>query len=306
MLPHSPWRYLPSGRRYDVRPAPGWGSDEVWSSNQAAVDQHWQRHLLQLGYADRVLGRLLDRMQATGLYDRATVVVTADHGVSFRAGQKRRPLSQANREDIAYVPLFVKTPGQRDGRIVPQPARTTDILPTLADAAGIRSPWRVDGHSLLRTRPAERTVVLVKDKGRRFVIPVAVLEGLRERALRRQLRLFGSGRPSSTLFAVGPDRGLLGHSFEGRHRASRLDAVDRSESRRAGERTRLGPLGRRSRRQARGCRRPDRPGPLLGTGTACAAPEQAAQGLRGALTRYPAHPDGRHRPGAPGALPPSS
>ncbi len=228
MLPHSPWRYLPSGRRYDVRPAPGWGSDEVWSSNQAAVDQHWQRHLLQLGYADRVLGRLLDRMQATGLYDRATVLVTADHGVSFRAGQKRRPLSQANREDIAYVPLFVKTPGQRDGRIVPQPARTTDILPTLADAAGIRSPWRVDGHSLLRTRPAERTVVLVKDKGRRFVIPVAVLEGLRERALRRQLRLFGSGRPSSTLFAVGPDRGLLGHSFEGRHRASRLDAVDRS------------------------------------------------------------------------------
>jgi hypothetical protein len=71
-------------------------------------------------------------------------------------------------------------------------------------------------------------VVLVKDKGRRFVIPVAVLERLRERALRRQLRLFGSGRPSSTLFAVGPDRGLLGHSFEGQHRVTRLDPVDLS------------------------------------------------------------------------------
>ena len=32
--------------------------------NQAAVDQYWQRHLLQLGYADRVLGRLLDRLHA--------------------------------------------------------------------------------------------------------------------------------------------------------------------------------------------------------------------------------------------------
>ena len=123
LLPHSPWTYLPSGERYDVRGAPGWASDEVWNPNQAAVDQYWQRHLLQLGYADRVLGRLLDRLHATGLYDQAVLVVTADHGVSFRAGQKRRPLSQANREDIAYVPLFVKAPGQRRGRVVAEPAR---------------------------------------------------------------------------------------------------------------------------------------------------------------------------------------
>ena len=31
LLPHSPWTYLPSGERYDVRAAPGWGSDEVWN-----------------------------------------------------------------------------------------------------------------------------------------------------------------------------------------------------------------------------------------------------------------------------------
>ena len=188
MLPHSPWTYLPSGERYDVRAAPGWGSDEVWNANQAAVDQYWQRHLLQLGYADLVLGRLLDRLRATGLYDRAVLVVTADHGVSFRAGQKRRPLSEANREDIAYVPLFVKTPGQRRGRIAAVSARTTDIFPTLAGASGVRIPWRVDGHSLLGPRPAESNVILVKDKGERFTLPAAGLLRLREQALKRQLR----------------------------------------------------------------------------------------------------------------------
>ena len=36
-----------------------------------------------------------------GLYDRALLVVTADHGISFRAGQKRRPLSPENLQDIA-------------------------------------------------------------------------------------------------------------------------------------------------------------------------------------------------------------
>jgi hypothetical protein len=225
MLPHSPWTYLPSGRRYDVRPAPGWGPDEVWSSNQAAVDQHWQRHLLQLGYADRVLGRLLDRLRATGLYDRAVLVVTADHGVSFRAGEKRRPLSDANRQDIAYVPLFVKTPGQRHARVDAAAARTTDIFPTIADASGVRIPWRVDGHSLLGPRPAEPNVILVKDKGQRFTIPAAGLLRLREQALRRQLGLFGS---SSSLFAVGPDRALLGHSFEGGRPVTELDPVDLS------------------------------------------------------------------------------
>ena len=117
------------------------------TSNQAAVDQYWQRHLLQLGYADRVLGRLLDRLHASGLYDRAVLVVTADHGVSFRAGQKRRPLSAANRQDIAYVPLFVKTPGPANAAAPsPKLARTIDILPTLADAT--RRP-----HPLARRRP---------------------------------------------------------------------------------------------------------------------------------------------------------
>jgi hypothetical protein len=228
LLPHSPWTYLPSGERYDVRAAPGWAADEVWNPNQAAVDQYWQRHLLQLGYADRVLGRLLQRLRATGLYDRAVLVVTADHGVSFRAGQKRRPLSEANREDIAYVPLFVKTPGQHQGRVAASAARTTDIFPTLAAASGTRIPWQVDGHSLLGPRPAEPNVILVKDKGKRFTIPTAGLLRLREQALRRELRLFGSGEPSSTLFAVGPDRALLGHSFEGGRRVSQLDPVDLS------------------------------------------------------------------------------
>ena len=228
MLPHSPWSYLPSGRRYSIRQAPGWGPDEIWNGNQAAVDQYWQRHLLQLGYADRVLGRLVARLRRTGLYDRALVVVTADHGISFRAGQKRRPLSDANLQDIAYVPLFVQLPHQKRGRIEGAPARTIDIVPTIADAIGVRIPWHVDGHSLLGTRPPERRIVLVKDGGKRFVVPAPELEARRERALRRQLRLFGSGEPISSLFAVGPGRERVNHSIEGRPLPARIDAIDRS------------------------------------------------------------------------------
>jgi sulfatase-like protein len=225
MLPHSPWRYLPSGARYDVPPAPAWGPDEVWTGNQAAVDQSWQRHLLQLAYADRVLSRLVARLKASGLYDRALVIVTADHGVSFRAGQKRRPLSSVNLQDIAYVPLFVKPPGRPRADEVRTLARTIDILPTVADAVRIPIPWHVDGRSLLGSRPSGGNVILIKDKGRRFTIPAPALERRREAALRRQLKLFGSDQPLATLFAVGPDRGLLGHPFGGHRRAEEIDPV---------------------------------------------------------------------------------
>jgi sulfatase-like protein len=225
MLPHSPWRYVPSGERYDVPPAPGWGPDEVWDGNQAAVDQSWQRHLLQLGYADRVLARLVARLKATGLYDRALVIVTADHGVSFRAGEKRRPLSPVNLQDIAYVPLFVKPPGPPRSEEVPTLARTTDIVPTIADAVAIPIPWHVDGRSLLRPRRSVGEVILIKDKGRRFTVPTAALERRREAALRRQLRLFGSDQPLASLFAVGPDRVLLGHPFEGHRWVGAIDPV---------------------------------------------------------------------------------
>ena len=106
-----------------------------------------------------------------------------------------------------------------------KPARTIDIVPTLADALGIPIPWHVDGRSLLHPEGPERDVILIKDGGKRFVVPTAELQASHARALRRQLRLFGS---ASTLFAVGPDRGLFGHSFEGGPRVTDLDPVDLS------------------------------------------------------------------------------
>jgi len=136
--------------------------------------------------------------------------VTADEGLSFRAGEKRRPASAANLPDISYVPLFVKLPHQQRGRVVRSATRSVDVLPTIAAAAGVTIPWHVDGQSLLsRVRP-ERFVSVAKDHGRRLVVPDAELEARREAALRRQVALFGSDEPTSNLYGIGRYRRLLG------------------------------------------------------------------------------------------------
>jgi hypothetical protein len=146
ILPHSPWRYLPDGRRYPLPPSDPPGLEaKTWLDRQDLVDQSFQRHVLQARYADALLGRLLDELRRTGLYDRAAIVVASDHGAAFRATMRRRVLTPENLPDLAGVPLIVKAPGQREGRVSDRAVRTVDVLPTLAQAAGVRVPWKTDG-----------------------------------------------------------------------------------------------------------------------------------------------------------------
>ena len=57
--------------------------------------------------------RLLDRLAETGVLDQCLLIVTSDHGVSFRPGHSRRLPDPDNLADIASVPLFIKLPGQK-------------------------------------------------------------------------------------------------------------------------------------------------------------------------------------------------
>ena len=150
LMPHEPWLYLPSGRQ--SRPA---GEDPIPDLNHDVgfddpdlSEQNHLRHLLQVGYTDRLVGELLDRLERTGLLERALVVVTADHGYSFRIGVKsRRLISDDNVEEIAPVPLFVKAPGQMEPSVSPVAVRNIDMLATIADLLGTRVFYEQDGRS---------------------------------------------------------------------------------------------------------------------------------------------------------------
>jgi phosphoglycerol transferase MdoB-like AlkP superfamily enzyme len=145
LLPHAPYRLLLSGHEYgNAETIDGIVDDSYnqWTTSQLFVDQALQRLVLQVGYVDQAIGELTRRLKATGLYDRALVVVAADHGASFRAGGFRRTVSPANLADIASVPLFVKYPGQQTGGEDDRDARTVDIVPTIADVLGVKIPWK--------------------------------------------------------------------------------------------------------------------------------------------------------------------
>lgn len=145
LLPHTPWRYLADGMRY---PDPGLPVDGQWWGRLAH-----QRYLQQLQYTDRLLGETLDALRATGRYDESLVVVTADHGVSLTpggAGSRELGPEDPGVGELAWVPLFVKEPGQTEGRVDDRNWQHVDLLPTVADYAGVEVPWPVDGISWRR------------------------------------------------------------------------------------------------------------------------------------------------------------
>jgi hypothetical protein len=218
MLPHSPWRYLPSGRQYGDALGIDGLADDRWGADDWLVKQGYQRHLLQTGFVDRLLGRLLRRLREVELYDRSLIVVVADHGVSFRPGDRRRGVTPMNIHDIASVPLFVKRPHQREARIVDRNVRTTDVVPTIADVLGAELPFEVDGGSLFDPTTETSRVEVDQRAGPSVAADAASVVRRNYETLDEMLAIFGSGATGS-LFAFGPHRDLVGREIEALPRA---------------------------------------------------------------------------------------
>jgi hypothetical protein len=234
LLPHTPFTRLSTGEVYDadddvreVNPVTG-GADAdrrgpaAWPAN---LDR--QRLVHQVGYLDGLIGELVDRLERSGLYDDALIVVTADHGLAFEPGQSARglgtdPVTDTSAPDLAWVPLFVKAPGQREGRVDDRNALTIDVLPTIADLLEIRLPWEVDGRSLAGRPRATPRKPFVRAEGSAFATydfdPVqdlargSELADVFERGVDRLLPP-GRGQSDDRWYRAGPAARLVGRAL---------------------------------------------------------------------------------------------
>lgn len=209
LVPHTDWRFLPSGREYAGNEMEGVGRNGVWDDDEWAVLQGAQRHMLQVGFADHLLGLLIATLKDLDLYDRSLVVVAADHGASTVPGEPRRSLGEKGYPELMLVPFFVKAPRQQQAAIIDRNVEIIDILPTLADVLHVEIPWPVDGTSGFATDKPERPEkrFLATDGWRTYP---KELPG-REWSLQRLIERFGTGatRPVGP-WGIGPYADLVG------------------------------------------------------------------------------------------------
>ncbi len=170
ILPHVTYEYLASGHQYlpgESRLFPDGIVNEQggWVGEAPLILTAYHRYIQQIGYVDRFLGRLKNTLEAVHLYEKSLIIVTADHGVSFRPGSSRRVVQNENASDILKVPMIVKLPGQRQGRIDERMVSSVDILSTIADVLNVKVPWHMDGYSMITNQERHRTEIEIPGIG---------------------------------------------------------------------------------------------------------------------------------------------
>lgn len=102
----------------------------------------------ELAFTDKHVGRLLAELERLPGGDRTVIIVTSDHGDAFNEHGFINH-AQALYFELLHVPLIVYVPNV-EPRLVEGPVSPLDILPTLADLAGVSvDDQELEGESLV-------------------------------------------------------------------------------------------------------------------------------------------------------------
>ncbi len=109
-----------------------------------------------VNYMDKMIGKIVNKLDETGLRDNTLIIVTGDNGTNRSLtspfpsrgviqGGKGTMQDAGNR--VAFVANWSGT--IKPGTIVDSPVGFTDVLPTIAEVTGSVAPQGIDGQSFL-------------------------------------------------------------------------------------------------------------------------------------------------------------
>ncbi len=102
----------------------------------------------EVEYLDSELGKFLQTLKSQGVYDKATIIITGDHGEEFKEHGGWWHGATLYEEQI-HVPLIIKLPHQQlAGTRVPYLVRLLDIAPTICSLMNVTPPSSMQGHAL--------------------------------------------------------------------------------------------------------------------------------------------------------------
>ena len=164
MDPHDPWK--PREPRWSKAPYEGDKSFvEAGNPNPivqlllrepeagAGVTDRDLAHLTNLyddeiAHFDERFGELLEGLQRSGLLDRTTLAVVADHGEEFLEHGYIKHCNALYDTEIR-TPMLLRLPGVAGGRRIAAQVANLDLMPTLLDYLGVEAPdLELDGTSL--------------------------------------------------------------------------------------------------------------------------------------------------------------
>jgi N-acetylglucosamine-6-sulfatase len=168
----------------DIKDKPTWMQQvkSLTSLRMAQIDNFRMRQLRTLWPLDRSVDDLLTKLEDLDVLDNTVVLYISDNGMMW--GEHRLMSKNVVYEESTRVPFAVRYPKFIKGAVRPEVVANIDIAPTILELAGVQSPWKIDGRSLVPLLTGEATEWR----------PGVVLEGWLKRDLREPFTAFHSGR----------------------------------------------------------------------------------------------------------------
>ncbi|MEC7445199.1 MAG: sulfatase-like hydrolase/transferase [Planctomycetota bacterium] len=139
-LPEHPFHHGHPGLRDEVKV-----QGVMTRRDVATVRNELGREYACIENIDQQVGRILDKLRATGELKNTYVIFTSDHGIAV--GRHGLMGKQNLYEHTWRVPFIVRGPGIQAGSEASGYIYLLDLLPTLCDLAGIQTPEAVEGKS---------------------------------------------------------------------------------------------------------------------------------------------------------------
>jgi len=108
-------------------------------------------------YMDKLIGKLLKKLDDAGVRENTLVVFVGDNGtdtpvVSMMNGRKVAGAKGEMHDGGNRVPCIASWPGKiPDGKVTKEIVDFSDFLPTFCELSGVKIPENVDGRSMLKT-----------------------------------------------------------------------------------------------------------------------------------------------------------
>ncbi len=148
LLPH--WPFVPTPDHPDWDPTM-W-RDAINEPGGYKGQEYWDA---VVRYTDKMVGRILDKLEETGQRENTLVIWTGDNGtytdiVSEFQGRPYRGGKGSPRDNGTHVGFIASWPAViAPGQVSDSLVDFSDVFPTLTEAAGVTTPEGLDGVSLL-------------------------------------------------------------------------------------------------------------------------------------------------------------
>jgi N-acetylglucosamine-6-sulfatase len=217
----------PSYNETDVSDKPAWIQAQPLLDDDCAqqgidchqeVAQQWRGRQEALMSVDVMVRDLLGALEETNQAERTYVVFASDNG--FLLFEHRAHGKNAPYEESLSIPLVVRGPGVGQGVVSSKLVANIDLVPTIAQWAGVRPPDYVDGRSLIPvlegTATSWRRYLLFESYGAR------AFSGVRTRGQDTYVQ-YKSGEKEYYELTVDPWQLMSRHA--GRENAERLKSL---------------------------------------------------------------------------------